>query len=281
MRRGYYDTAPNPYPEDLVYKAPFFDGVSRIIFAGNNQEKIDKISQWARPYLGCWGENILDLVPHEHTTKEPMWNNAGLVSRHKVLSQVRSLERHFGGETCIIASDVVVFINGEPYHNLSREFKLQGNDLENEIEHLQESFSIESDVRWDITMTFSRKNMLATVGNTNIVNFRPLPPDEVKKSFEDDIPGALGRNTRIPLIDKFYSYVNYAGAIPFSRVSSSDGMFYDRESWIYDVAWQENPDRTYLEGLITEVKGGIPLRGRLDDILEMKSPVCGYRDVWL
>lgn len=255
--------------EEKETPPPLLKGIGRIFMVTKNLRKLSAITSRIWPYSPCWGnEETIPVIARESSDREPDWTSAVRVAQSKVESLVRDVKGEPGPQALFIGSDIVVFINGEPYRNLSRNGHLTGTDLEKEIINLQRIFSKPTNVSWDVALAMSRKGTDVVSGNRIIAHYSPIPGELVKEIFEDDIAGALGRNTRLPLIDdsRLQKYIVGIDAMPIKNVLGPNGY---PEPWHHLCTPGESGeiDPYQIEKCISAIVGGAPFPEQLESML--------------
>lgn len=258
--------------------APLLAEIGRIYMVTENEKKLTALRRWLEPHLPVRGEAVVPLEARGSTNREPAWDNALLVACSKDESLVNAMVGEEGPGALVFGSDVVVWINREPYSNLSRNGRLDGKELQWEVRRLQTVFSEPTTVMWDVALAASRSKCRIVTGTRIIVCYDPLDPLDVKREFEEDIPRALGRNTRIPLIDgdQFRPRIRHIETIPLVGIVDRAGNF---PEWHHQcmTSAQQQPSNELIDNCAKAIVGGLPLNRELDSLLSFR---CGADNEW-
>jgi hypothetical protein len=261
---------------------PLFNEIDRVLIASQNKNKIDAANRWIGSHEIIIGSRELMAESFTVPGEEADWANAILVSRDKVEKTVSKLEGGFGSPALVIASDVVVWINGKPFHNLSRQRSFTQKQLDAEVKNLQAIFSEPAHVFWDVAISVSRpgrhgKALKATIADRIIVCYDPIDPEYIQADFWDNISATKSRSTRIGLIEgkNFKPSVSAIEVIPMKVFSQDDGTPHD-----WHLAYLDN-DQGVNEELLAKAQrqiiGGFPFNGRLDNLANLKPSRQGYQ----
>ncbi|OGY18231.1 MAG: hypothetical protein A2900_04945 [Candidatus Chisholmbacteria bacterium RIFCSPLOWO2_01_FULL_50_28] len=257
---------------------PLLSGIGKVYVATENERKLTAVRDLLGKYPILRGTEFLVPEPHKLTGEEPPWENAVLVSRDKVENVVSQLHGKFGPKTAVFGSDIVVWFNGKPYQNLSRLGHLSEDELIVEVRQLQEVFSTEAEVRWDVATSVSRPEVQVTLADRHTARFSPVPAAEIADAFWGDISGVLGRNSRIQLLERFPDHVIEVESIPFVQIADRDGVFRSGSEWMCGEG-QAIGSWEYLCEIQAQVVGGLPVNGRLNDLLNV-SPNSSANGGW-
>jgi hypothetical protein len=278
-----------PYTEySQLHRPPLFDGISRVMFASENQKKLAAFNRWLGSLHLINGSTELTAQPNLVIGEEPDWDDARRVSQHKVETLVDQLRGKDGGPALVVGSDVVFWLQGKPLLNLSRKRDLSGSDLAASVAHLQEIFSKPSEARWDVAFSLSRgvgrSVIKATIMDVITVSYGPIDPALIHEIFFEDIPRALGINTKIPLIDdpRFQSSIRSIGI-------TSGISLWDRSSQaLIDAGciqscgmdWESGQDEFPIirDVAVGEITGGLPRNRRMDQLLNLRPHSGGNRE---
>ena len=72
------------------------------------------------------------------------------------------------------------------------------------------------------------------------------------------------------LLDDFQDYVIDIGTIPFNCIADREGEFLTQQEWVKARPVPEEMKRDYMQEVLTQVIGGLPVNGRLDNLLSVK-----------
>jgi len=278
----------HPETSEISFDKPsLFEGVAQILTASINPNKRIALNGWLGDLNIINSSNVLLAEPIRASGEEPDWDSAVKVSRHKVDCLVEAIKGQPGGNALCFGSDVVFWLQDQPLLNLSRKKEeLTGPGLEEELFQLQRIFSEPTVARWDVALSFSRKGtkqgtgIRATVADIIRVYYDPIDPALVRELFVEDIPGALGRNTRIPLIDdpRLQQLIQAIEIIPAKAlVDSKTGELKERQDCLAKWVWQRGNGKfdEIVRVASREIVGGLPRRQRLDSALTLKPTVSG------
>ncbi|HKZ41448.1 MAG TPA: hypothetical protein VJ044_10830 [Candidatus Hodarchaeales archaeon] len=254
----------------LELPPPLLQDKKSVWVATKNERKLDAARGLFQRYPVLFGTEFLVPQPHELTGTEPDDKEAIQISRSKVENVVAQLEGRPGPKTLVMGSDIVVWFDGKPYQNLSRLETLTSNILWKEVNHLQDVFSGEVEVMWDVATSVSTCEVRATVADRHVAHFRPIPADAIYWAWEKDKDGFKKRNSRIQLLDDFQDYVIDIGTIPFNCIADREGEFLTQQEWVKARPVPEEMKRDYMQEVLTQVIGGLPVNGRLDNLLSVK-----------
>lgn len=246
---------------------PLLEGVGRVLVATENEKKLQAVRDLLNLYPVIRGTDVLAPQAHEFTGEEPPWDNAVLVARDKVENVVNQIRRTPGPETLVIASDIVIWFNGKPYQNLSRVKPLTREREEEEVRHLQSVVSQEFEVMWDVATAASRPGLRVTLADRHVARFSPIHPDRVSEAREKDRRGFQERNSRIQLLEEFPHHVLEISTLPFFRIADRKGEFCGRYEWACSVREGISDPQQSLPQVLAQVVGGLPVNGRLNDLL--------------
>jgi len=262
-----------------------FSGIHRVLIASENTNKINALDGWIASLGLVSTSGELNAEPMRVVGEEPTWENAALVSQHKVDILVRQIRGQDGGPALVAASDVVFWLKGQPRLNLSRNQELCGGDLNESVIELQRIFSgDETECRWDVATSFSRKGfagskLKATVMDVVKVRFSPIPPELIRDLFYEDVAGALGRNSRLPLVDdgRLQKYINSIEILSGHSVLDSGGQLKGcHQDYVDGVGrnsvffTKEQNGFSFVQKDISRmIVGGMPRNERLDQVLGM------------
>lgn len=269
-REIYKQTGSEWGPELIPEPPPLLKGIGRVFVATEKPQKLQAVKDLLDQYPVLVGTDFVVPEPYKLTGTEPPWDNAVLVSRDKVENVVSRLKGEFGPKTAVFASDIVIWFNGIPYQNLSRIPNLSEAQLNKEVQHLQEVFSEETEVMWDVATSVSRPDLRLTLADRHIARFRPIDSGRIATAFWEDMPGVLKRNSRIQLLEKFPEYVLELGTVPFIHIAERDGVFLQGYEWAREVR-HRSPDRQQdIRDVLAQVVGGLPVNGRINDLLNVR-----------
>lgn len=257
-------------------RAPIFRGINRVIVASKNDRKIRAIMSWVYKYGSVCGEQLsIPVSNHMIEGEEPDWANPIKVAQHKVMSVVEALVGRDGPKSMVVASDVVVSIQGEgeemvPYHNLSRERELSGKELRAEKYKLQQRFSRPCRVNWDAAFALSTPDFRVVTGACHAVQFGPIPAYKFEPFFETDQVGVLlGRATQVPLIDdeRFTQHVLTSSSTSFRRIADADMFELNEVLRRIEHEYYDSKNTDHLARIRDEVLGGVPTGECMDNLL--------------
>jgi len=249
---------------------PLLEMFERVFVATENNRKLAAVQALFEQYPVIRGTEILLPQPHQLTGEEPPEDNAVQVSRSKVENVVGQLDGLPGPKTAVFASDIVLWLNGQPYQNLSRLNPLTNDILYKEVTDLQELFSTEVKAVWDVATSVSICDLRVTLADRHVAHFQPIPADAIYWAWEKDKGGFKKRNSRVQLLDDFRDYVIDIGSIPFHCIADRDGEFFSGQEWVKARPVPEEMKRDYMQEVLTQVIGGLPVNGRLDNLLSVK-----------
>ena len=259
---------------------PLLEGIGRVLVATENERKLAAVRGLLDRYPIIRGTDVLMPEPHRLSGDEPPWENAVAVSRNKVENVVDQLQGAFGPKTLVVASDIVIWYNQRPYQNLSRLPHLTEAQLNEEVRHLQDIFSEETEVIWDVATSVSRPEVQASLADRHIARFRPIDPERIATAFYDDIPGAKQRNSRIQLLENFANHVLTIETIPFVEIADQEGNVREGCEWMNGKGAGTADRGQYLREVLAQVVGGLPVNGRLEALLRVRPLPCN-KGKWL
>lgn len=264
-------------------KPRLFEGIGRVFSASTNPCKVTAINSWLGDLHLINGSQELSAIPLPVVGEEPDWKSAVKVSRHKVDTLVKEIKGSHGGRALVFGSDVVFWLEGQPLLNLSRVKDLSGDDLEEAVLELQRVFSSTSTVRWDVAFSMSRKGVVPgaglkqTIADSIQVEFQPIPSELIREIFYGNIPAALGRNTRLPLIDdpRLQEYFNSVSMIPIQELVDGESGELRVDRYAPNRRWTWNRGDSGFENIVkvasASVVGGMPRPKRMDQVLTLAS----------
>lgn len=267
--------------EPLHERPPLFEGVARVFTASTNPRKVAALNGWFRDLGIVNGCIELAAQPMAVVGEEPTWHSAVAVSRHKVECLVEALKRKPGGPTACFGNDVVFWLQETPLLNLSRIPDISGDHLQAEVSELQRIFQEPVVARWDNALSVSvrkrdRSVTRATVADVVRVWYDPIDPTTVAEIFWGDIPGALGRNTRLPLIDdpRLQQYIRQIQVLPIQALVYEHTGDLREEVNVDDIrgwTWMagESGFETIRDVVSRSITGGLPRRKRLDELVNL------------
>jgi hypothetical protein len=255
-----------------------FQGVRRILSASTNPNKVTAINAWLEQMHLYDGLGSMKAQAVDASGEEPQWHSSVLVSRHKVDTLVKSLEGKSGGLALCVGSDVVFSLQNEPLFNLSRLPLISGEVLSEQVALLQQMFKEPSIARWDVAFSMSRKGiekgtgLKVTAADVIKVHFDTIDSELVETMFFNDIPGALGRNTRIPLIDEPELQKRIIRIELLNEKACIDcqtGELRPNGGYTQGIYWEPgNSDFIrVLSEISQEIVGGMPSQQHLDSLL--------------
>lgn len=253
-------------PEFVGEVPPLLEGIGRILIATQNDRKQSALDTVLARYPLIHGGEVMHPQPYGCTGEEPDWNNAVLVSQDKVENVIDQLKGQPGPRTAIFSSDIVIWINGEPYQNLSRVQRLTKKELKQEVNRLQEAFSREAEVMWDVATSVSRPELRVTLVDRHVALFAPIESERIANDFWKDIPGALKRNTRIQLLELFGHRIIEVGTVPAQHVFDKEGEFVSGFEWASKINPRTEDQEQYISEIRDQVTGGIPFNNRQNDL---------------
>lgn len=279
---GFISTEERLLPEPT----PLFRGITRVSVATHNPNKFGRIMAFVDSQKIIRGENPLEVRSVSGNMGiEPDWQDALRVAIDKNLDAVEAMKRSYGQEDLVLASDVVYFRGSSPMLNLSRNDQIDGWLLENEAEHLIDWFSRPSINMWDVALVASRKGLLAGTGKRIVAGYDAVPRKLIRDMFYEDIAGALGRNTRLPLIDdpNLNKYIIGIEEIPLKDLVDREGSLHDwhlHSAFVDPVGLSQLPidpieRRVYLDELRDQIVGGFPTGQGLNELLRLEAYCCG------
>ena len=250
---------------------PLLEIVERVFVATTeNNRKLAAVQALFEQYPVIRGTEILMPQPHQRTDEEPSEDNAIQVSRSKVENVLAQLKGLPGPKTAVFGSDIVLWLNGQLYQNLSRLKTLTSARLHQEVAHLQGVFSREVEAVWDVATSVSICDLRVTLADRHVAHFQPIPADAIYWAWEKDKGGFKKRNSRVQLLDDFRDYIIDIGSIPFHSIADRDGEFFSGQEWVKAEPIAEVEKDHYVRDVLAQVVGGLPVNGRLDNLLSVK-----------
>lgn len=212
----------NPANLDEEYERlpKLFQQIDRVIIATQNKRKCAALTRWFHDYLKLLkGEAKISLKKMDVPGEEPSWANAIAVAWHKVQAVVAEIKSSKfnadkGGNALVVGSDIVAFVNGKPFHNLSRiiqeKGKLDGEDLEKQLKLLIEAYSSESGstISYDIAIAMygnsrnSHQSFRYVTGVRLELRLAQIPENVIKRVFGSQKPAVFDINTGLPFVDR-------------------------------------------------------------------------------
>jgi len=267
---------------------PLLRGIGRVFVVTDNDSKVAATTEWLNTFGIIVGEASLPIAPRQSSRREPDWTSAIKVSRHKVESLVADLEGEPGPEALVIASDIVVWINGQPRFNLSRQKitdpqdlwvrncnhnAVPGDKLRLEEADLIATFTQPAAIWWDVAVSVSRKGLRLTAADRFLAETKPLPAQLIRQIFWSDVPGSVGRNTRLPLIDDDRLKPYFTGMVSFPLTLCTDelGNFHDwHENCTSDLVHDLLSVETMRNQAAQAILGGILSSERMAELAKQK-----------
>ena len=267
-------------PESILPPVPpLLRGIGRVLVVTESEPKLQAVKDlldWYPVKRGTW---FVQPESHTLTQNEAPWDNAVLVSRDKVDRGLESLWGGFGPTTLVVASDIVVWINGEPNQNLSRLPHLEPGQFEQEIHKFQTIFSREAELMWDVATSISRPGLKVTSADRHIARFAPIHPDRISEEFYRDGAGVMKRNIRIQLLELFPDHILELGTVPFTCVADRTGEFYRGQEWPRPLRTRVPDANQSVESILRQIVGGLPVNGRLEELLSI-GPSTSANGEW-
>jgi len=250
--------------------------VGEAIVVTNNPLKSAMIEGFIEGIGLIRGCESLQVVKEDVVGKEEaIWHRADLVAQDKVNSKVRQLqkEHRFGPERWVGASDVMVWIDEKPYHNLSRLDSLSEDDLNQEAERLKQIFGVgNTEVMYDVAFAVSRSGGKVCMATRYVVEFGTIDSRLIDKDFFENIGLTKKRSTRIGLIDNFGDFVvGVPLQIPLGVVIWGNDFKHEGE-------WRDRLKPVDLKLVQASVLGGFPLGDQVEGFLQapLKGDQNGY-----